>query len=205
MNQSKMELEITFDGVTSTRAVAGKLIRVGRSRRCDVTIRDPSISRTHCSLEIRDGGVVLLDEGSANGTWVDGQRTECCRLLPGRSFAIGDSTIRLLEIADSQESISSPAPIEPTASVSSPKVLGDSLARTLPPSTPAPSVQGSQADRHKSQAPQSPPRKRKNSRAQIISFVLFFVLLGLMTFVTKGFLQKLKDVFAPGEQVESSR
>ncbi|HJM40315.1 MAG TPA: FHA domain-containing protein, partial [Planctomycetota bacterium] len=74
MSYSKLELEITFEGVTSNLSVGGELIRVGRSRRCDVTVRDPSISRTHCSMEMRDGGVVLLDEGSANGTWVDGQR-----------------------------------------------------------------------------------------------------------------------------------
>lgn len=68
---------------------------IGRSRRCDVTIREKRISRRHCRLESRGGGYFLRDLGSANGTWVDGERVGHAYLQTGDRFVVGDTVLRI--------------------------------------------------------------------------------------------------------------
>ena len=48
---------------------------IGRSRNCDVRIIDDDhLSRRHAALTCTDEDVVIIDLGSANGTWVNGDR-----------------------------------------------------------------------------------------------------------------------------------
>ena len=59
---------------------------VGRSRSCDVRLRDDTVSRLHAALVWRGGTLVLEDLGSSNGTWVNGER-----VLSPRSLVAGDA------------------------------------------------------------------------------------------------------------------
>jgi pSer/pThr/pTyr-binding forkhead associated (FHA) protein len=56
------------------------LMEVGRALECDISILEPSLSRKHAELEVRDGELVLTDLGSANGTHVNGKKIETVRL-----------------------------------------------------------------------------------------------------------------------------
>lgn len=47
---------------------------IGRSLQADVVIDFPEISRIHALIFRQDGQSYVTDLGSANGTWVDGQR-----------------------------------------------------------------------------------------------------------------------------------
>ena len=47
---------------------------IGRDPGCDLTVSSDSISRRHAQLELREGQLVVTDLGSANGTFVNGQR-----------------------------------------------------------------------------------------------------------------------------------
>jgi len=49
-------------------------IRVGRSRKNDLVLKQKSVSRVHAELVIRDGKVTVEDIGSRNRTDVDGRR-----------------------------------------------------------------------------------------------------------------------------------
>jgi pSer/pThr/pTyr-binding forkhead associated (FHA) protein len=71
------------------------LVLVGRHPHCDV--RPPSIrvSRRHCCLIEVDGTVVVRDLGSTNGTFINGQRVEAGRLLPGDELTIAKLRYRL--------------------------------------------------------------------------------------------------------------
>lgn len=50
---------------------------VGRSAHCDLRICCPGVSRHHATLQVfEEGGCVLRDAGSTNGTWVNGRRID---------------------------------------------------------------------------------------------------------------------------------
>ena len=56
---------------------------------------DPSVSRRHCRLDVAHDGVTVHDLGSANGTWVDGERVESAQLAPGALLRLGDARLLL--------------------------------------------------------------------------------------------------------------
>jgi pSer/pThr/pTyr-binding forkhead associated (FHA) protein len=63
--------------LSGTRSVtrgtlASREIFVGRSRKCDVVLRDDTVSGVHCRLVAIEGGAIVMDEGSTNGTWLNG-------------------------------------------------------------------------------------------------------------------------------------
>ena len=47
---------------------------IGRSSEADVVIDDPYASELHARVEIHDGGTLVHDLGSTNGTYVNGRR-----------------------------------------------------------------------------------------------------------------------------------
>ena len=50
---------------------------IGRVEECDICIPDPTVSTRHCVLNRKDeGGYEVVDQGSTNGTRVNGQRLE---------------------------------------------------------------------------------------------------------------------------------
>lgn len=49
---------------------------VGRSLEADIVLNDPSVSRKHFEIHHRDGGWLLKDLGSVNGTKLEGQRVQ---------------------------------------------------------------------------------------------------------------------------------
>ena len=60
--------------------------RLGTSLR--VHVRDPFASSRHVHLERSDGEWTLRDEGSRNGTWIDGQRVPAGQPVPLRDGAL---------------------------------------------------------------------------------------------------------------------
>lgn len=56
---------LTFDGAR---------IVIGRSDGSDVRLPDPSVSQRHASLRREGASLSIVDEGSANGTWVGGAK-----------------------------------------------------------------------------------------------------------------------------------
>lgn len=68
---------------------------VGREPGRDVMLTDPAVSRHHARLLVDAGQVEVLDEGSANGTFVNGQRVERRPLRPGDEVRFGGSAFRL--------------------------------------------------------------------------------------------------------------
>lgn len=61
----------------------------------DVEIDDPEISRSHCAIEIRPGGIILYDLRSTNGTYLHNSRISVIRLDPMSIFRIGTSLLQM--------------------------------------------------------------------------------------------------------------
>lgn len=63
---------------------------IGRGATVDLSLADPGVSRRHASLNRHEGGWVVRDLGSANGTMVNGWRvTEPVRLQNGDVIGVG--------------------------------------------------------------------------------------------------------------------
>ena len=63
-------------GVAGQFAIRGGIeVRVGRDpAQCPITLTEPRVSGVHATLKFESGVLLVRDEGSNNGTHVDGQR-----------------------------------------------------------------------------------------------------------------------------------
>ena len=74
-------LLIVGDGVLATEALPSRgQVSLGRAPECDVRIDDVSISRNHAILDL-DSPFSIIDNASANGTWIDDRRLTALSLL----------------------------------------------------------------------------------------------------------------------------
>ncbi len=86
----KVSLLIYFrDGVRVVHLGEGESVVIGRTRPADVPIRDRSLSRQHATVEVASGEIWVEDLQSTNGTWVDGERVERCRVGTGAELVFG--------------------------------------------------------------------------------------------------------------------
>jgi diguanylate cyclase (GGDEF)-like protein len=71
----------------------GERSTLGRGERADIRVLDDGVSREHAAIE-RDGGkMVLVDNGSTNGTFCNGTRVKRHDLTDGDKISIGATTI----------------------------------------------------------------------------------------------------------------
>jgi DNA-binding NtrC family response regulator len=67
---------------------------IGSGANCDLVLEDPYVSATHCILERRIGGaLVVRDRRSRNGTLIDGNPVEAAELPVGARLAVGRTTL----------------------------------------------------------------------------------------------------------------
>ncbi|GJM08777.1 MAG: hypothetical protein DHS20C11_10530 [Lysobacteraceae bacterium] len=62
-------------------------VTIGRSASCEVVLAEPELSRRHAQIRVTPDGLVLRDLGSANGTFVNGNRVRDARLHQGDQIA----------------------------------------------------------------------------------------------------------------------
>ena len=62
---------------------------VGRDPGCDVVVPDGSVSRRHAKIQRRGEGFTVVDQGSANGTFIDSQRVAEVTLRNGQELRFG--------------------------------------------------------------------------------------------------------------------
>jgi hypothetical protein len=63
--------------------------RLGRASFNDFQVEHPSISSTHCEIELLDGEVRICDCNSTNGTFVAGEPIKEAHLTAGQCFSVG--------------------------------------------------------------------------------------------------------------------
>jgi FHA domain len=71
---------------------------VGRDPSCEVVLNDGSVSRRHARIEKRGDGWAIVDQGSANGTYLDTERVTDAALRDGQDLRLGSVSLRI-EIA----------------------------------------------------------------------------------------------------------
>ncbi len=68
-------------------------LRIGRSADNHIVIDNLSVSRVHAVVEMCEGGLVILDRESANGTFVNGRRVDRSVLSHGDVVTVGGHEI----------------------------------------------------------------------------------------------------------------
>ena len=71
---------------------------VGRSFAADVVLEDQSVSRRHAIVHQRTTGTRILDDRSANGTFVNGRRTTATDLSDGDVVVLGRVVLTFRDI-----------------------------------------------------------------------------------------------------------
>jgi pSer/pThr/pTyr-binding forkhead associated (FHA) protein len=71
---------------------------VGRSFTADVVLEDQSVSRRHAIVHQRATGTRILDDRSANGTFVNGRRTTEAELRDGDVVVLGRVVLTFRDI-----------------------------------------------------------------------------------------------------------
>jgi hypothetical protein len=71
----------------------GLYLIVGRRGDCDLVLDHPSVSGHHARLAWRGARIAVEDMGSANGTFVDGQRIERAEVRPGTDVRFGGAAL----------------------------------------------------------------------------------------------------------------
>ncbi|MFP4323962.1 MAG: FHA domain-containing protein, partial [Anaerolineales bacterium] len=71
---------------------------VGRHPESDIVVNDPEVSARHMIFSAQPEGIVVWDDNSTNGTFVNGERLVGSRRLGvGDTVRIGDITMQLRE------------------------------------------------------------------------------------------------------------
>jgi pSer/pThr/pTyr-binding forkhead associated (FHA) protein len=72
-------------------AITKEEFLIGRGADCDLRLRSKAVSRHHCLIRFQGGEVTLVELGSANGTFVNGQRIRSqATLKEGDEIGLGD-------------------------------------------------------------------------------------------------------------------
>jgi DNA-binding NtrC family response regulator len=89
----------------------GRSIFFGSSPECEMTLTDKTVSRRHLMAAWEGETVVLRDQGSTNGTFVQGSRFKEIAIGFGAEFKLGRTVIKYLP----EEEIVDPEPIDQSA------------------------------------------------------------------------------------------
>lgn len=105
-------------------------LRIGRNAHCELHLPSPTVSRQHARIHLRDDGrTELIDEGSANGCSVDGQRVvDPVVLSAGSVIEIG---VYLLSLEPLAAEISPGAPVQDEPAAATARSAAASLTDLL--------------------------------------------------------------------------
>lgn len=73
--------------------LSGSVTVIGRGAEADVVVDDPGVSRRHAEIHTGTGRVRVVDLGSTNGTFVDGERVGTGDLADGSRITVGRTRI----------------------------------------------------------------------------------------------------------------
>lgn len=124
-------------------AIDSDRVLIGRDPACDVVIDDKSVSRRHAAVERRGPAFVVTDQGSANGSFVNGTQISEATLQDGQELRLGMVPFRVELESEAEGTIMMSAPPAMPATmmmpspVAPPPAAAPSPAAYAPPAPPA--------------------------------------------------------------------
>ena len=73
---------------------------IGRSSDLEMVLVEDMVSRKHAKIMTSEADIVIMDLGSTNGTFVNGERIKKSRVKEGDRILIGTSIVKLLASSD---------------------------------------------------------------------------------------------------------
>jgi hypothetical protein len=131
-------------------------VMVGRDPTCEVVLNDGSVSRKHARLERRGGGWAVVDQASANGTFLDSQRIADSVLKNGQELRFGAAAYKLEIPGEEPDDLSATIASGPPATTIQPVVTPPRPAPP-PPAPPPPAPPKVVAPPPPKAAPPPPP------------------------------------------------
>ncbi len=87
-------LEIETGSDRRVFPLSDDVTHVGRGLSAELRLDDATVSRKHAVIVRRDDAVVILDDRSMNGVWVDGERVTEAPLSDGAEILLGRVALR---------------------------------------------------------------------------------------------------------------
>jgi pSer/pThr/pTyr-binding forkhead associated (FHA) protein len=78
--------------------VKGREIVIGRSSELDMVLIEDMVSRRHAKIQTTEDEIAIMDMGSTNGTFVNGEKVKKARLKEGDRILIGTSIMKLVTV-----------------------------------------------------------------------------------------------------------
>ncbi len=150
------------DDVVGVMDLASTDQRIGRGQDNDIVLPDEgkAVSRCHAELRHEGDGFVVIDLGSQNGTWINGERVTRAAVSAGAEIAIGPYRLVWSETGD-------PPQVRPVSGAEPPSTLTGTAARPASVETAVASTGGTQKFRHTSAvvapAPANQSGKKKSA------------------------------------------
>jgi hypothetical protein len=69
-------------------------VAIGRAADNDIVLQDGSVSGHHARIELQGARVFVVDQGSSNGTCINGRRVQQAQLFGGEVILMGDTRLR---------------------------------------------------------------------------------------------------------------
>lgn len=99
---------LSADGQSKHNVRDGAPMLVGRAPTCDVPVFDATVSRRHAELTLVAGGVKILDLGSANGTFVNGDKVTERTARGGDVVTFGKVVFKLQDTSPAKPAMPGP-------------------------------------------------------------------------------------------------
>jgi pSer/pThr/pTyr-binding forkhead associated (FHA) protein len=114
-NESSKRIRLTVEGGPTREFPGDRTFVIGRSQNADFSIPHPNLSREHVRFSLKDGEVWLEDLGSANGTYVQGQRIPPKSSIKLKShyrilLGTGSNVVISFEVVEGYEPLPAPEP-----------------------------------------------------------------------------------------------
>lgn len=99
----KIVLNINFQNkVSNANIELGQSLTIGRSKKAHIQIDDPRISGIHAVIEFIKDGVLIHDQISKNGTFVNNIKIHICQIYIKDIIKLGNTTISINESLSDQ-------------------------------------------------------------------------------------------------------
>ncbi len=179
MSDQKNQITMRSGPITGlTYFIEKEEVTLGRDAANDLPIPDPEISRRHAHFLLKPEGVYIEDQGSTNGTFVNGSRIAAPHLLKhGDLITLAEKTVMSFEV---KQQTTEPTPVAISSEPSSEAVYSPEMAEQETMVQPEPvyeSVQAPLPQQPLAPAPEFTQPKKKMGWCLIVLIILLICVL----------------------------